>query len=306
MVFEFITKYFTFLVNCRWYNTTIQTEGVTTLNDSKIIEALCLATPYIHKVLKGEAIVAVADKQKDTVECYLAGRKVDSGYRNGQKVNPGDNNVYTAFRGKNADVYIDKSVYGVPIKAFAFPVYENSKVVGALAIGLPVENEEKMKGYMETMHSIIESLQDRVHIIASHSEELSATSEEIKAQSEHALADSERTNGITVLIKNISQQTNLLGLNASIEAARAGQHGAGFNIVAQEVRKLSSQTASATDQIDDSLVSIKRNIESLKTSMGQISEASSEQAHLVQDFSDIIDELNNLSTEMSAFLKDAL
>ena len=168
------------------------------------------------------------------------------------------------------------------------------------------ENEEKMKGYMETMHGIIASLQDRVHIIASHSEELSATSEEIKVQSEHALADSERTNGITVLIKNISQQTNLLGLNASIEAARAGQHGAGFNIVAQEVRKLSSQTASATDQIDDSLMSIKRNIESLKTSMGQISEASSEQAHLVQDFSDIIDELNQLSTEMSTFLKKAL
>ncbi|OZI13029.1 chemotaxis protein [Bacillaceae bacterium SAS-127] len=257
-------------------------------------------------VLKGEAIVAIADKEKDTVERYLPGRNVDSGYRDGEKVNPGDNNVYTAFRGQNADVYIDQSVYGVAIKAYAFPVYENNKVVGALAIGLPVETEEKLQEYMQSMQDIISSLQDRLHIVASHSEELSATSEEIKIQSQHALEDSNRTNTITELIKNISQQTNLLGLNASIEAARAGQHGAGFSIVAQEVRKLSLQTSGATDQIDESLLSIKQNIENLKTSMGQIAEASNEQAHLVQDFSDIIDNLNDLSTEMNVFMKQIL
>lgn len=277
-----------------------------TSTSSKTIEALCIAAPYIHKALRGEAIVAVADKKLDTVERYLAGRNVDSGYHDGDRVNPGDNNVYTAFRGQNADVYIDGSVYGVPIKAFAFPVYEGRTVVGALAIGLPVQNEEKLKGYMASMQDIIDSLQDRVHIIASHSEELSATSEEIRIQSQHTLEDSERTTAITDLIKNISQQTNLLGLNASIEAARAGQHGAGFNIVAQEVRKLSSQTAGATNKIDDSLLSIKTNVESLRSSMDQIAAASGEQATLVQDFSDIIEQLNDLSVEITSFMKQVL
>lgn len=274
------------------------TETISTL------DALCIAVPYIHKVLKGEAIVAVADKKKDTVERYLPGRRVDSGYRDGERVNPGDNNVYIAFSGKNADVYIDRSVYGVPIKAFAFPILEGREVVGALAIGLPVENEEQLKEYMDTMKGIIDSLQDRVHIIAAHSEELSATSEEISEQSEHALKDSEKTNEITSLIKSISQQTNLLGLNAAIEAARAGQHGAGFSIVAQEVRKLSLQTAGATGQIEDSLSNIKHNMENLKTNMGQIADASNEQATLVQDFSDIIERLNTLSAEMNDFLQE--
>lgn len=274
--------------------------------NATILDALCLATPYIHMTLKGEAIVAVVDKKSEIVLRYMAGRNVDSGYRDGEKVNPNDNNVYTAFRGQNADVHIDRKVYGIAINAFAFPIYEGSSVVGALAIGLPVENEEKLNEYMTSMQEIINSLQDRVHTIASHSEELSATSEEIRVQSEHALKDSERTNEITVLIKNISQQTNLLGLNASIEAARAGQHGAGFNIVAQEVRKLSSETSKATDQIDQSLVSIKHNIESLKTSMTQIAEASNEQAHLVQDFSEIIEDLNQLTGQIQGFLKETL
>ena len=115
-----------------------------------IVQALCEAVPYIHKILKGEAIVAVADKQTETVVKYLAGTRVDSGYVDGQRVNPNDDNVYIAFRGQNADVIIPKSVYGVEIKAFSFPIYEGAKVVGALAIGLPIDNEQELKRYMET------------------------------------------------------------------------------------------------------------------------------------------------------------
>lgn len=108
------------------------------------------------------------------------------------------------------------------------------------------------------------------------------------------------------MIKSISRQTNLLGLNASIEAARAGQHGAGFNIVAQEVRKLSSETATATDNIESSLSSINYNLENLKQNMGQINSATNEQAQLVQDFSEIIEELSALSVEMKTFMTQSL
>ncbi|MGE8001377.1 methyl-accepting chemotaxis protein [Lysinibacillus sp. NPDC093190] len=104
----------------------------------------------------------------------------------------------------------------------------------------------------------------------------------------------------------MSRQTNLLGLNASIEAARAGQHGAGFNIVAQEVRKLSFETSSATENIEASLRNINRNLDNLKQNMGQINDATNEQAQLVQDFSEIIEELTVLSREMKGFMHDAL
>ena len=54
----------------------------------KIIEALALATPYIHLALKQEAIVAVVEKESETVVKYLAGKRVDSGYHDGQKLMP--------------------------------------------------------------------------------------------------------------------------------------------------------------------------------------------------------------------------
>lgn len=272
----------------------------------KILEALTLTMPYIHSAMKGESMIGLVDKESESIIAYLPGKRIDSGYKIGQKILPGDVILHLPLKGKSTDAPVPKEFYGVEFNAFSFPVRENGQIVGALAFGIPIDHSLQMEKYIVTMNNIIQNLQDKVHTIASHSKELAATSEEINKQTQFALEDAEKTNGITDLIKNISRQTNLLGLNASIEAARAGQHGAGFHIVAQEVRKLSTETTTATDNIETSLRSIKHNLENLKQNMTQINGATNEQAQLVQDFSEIIDELNTLSIEMKGFMSNVM
>lgn len=271
-----------------------------------IIEALSASLPYIHLAMKGESMIGLVDKESESIIAYLPGKRIDSGYKIGQKILPGDAILHLPLKGKSTDEPVPKEFYGVEFNAFSFPVRENGQIVGALAFGIPIDDSLQMEKYIVTMNDIIQNLQDKLHTIASHSEELAATSEEINKQTQFALEDAEKTNGITDLIKNISRQTNLLGLNASIEAARAGQHGAGFNIVAQEVRKLSTETTTATENIESSLRSINHNLESLKQNMTQINGATNEQAQLVQDFSEIIDELSTLSIEMKGFMTKVL
>jgi len=268
------------------------------------IQSFANMAEYIHLALKKEAVLVVVDKETKVVLKYLTGTNLDIGYVEGDKIKDDDVNVHTALNGKNSDIYLDASVYGMPINAYAFPIRENGQVVGALGFGKPLDKEKRLEGYIETVRDIVLSLQEQTHTIAAHSEELAATSNEIRIQSEKALEDSKQTNEITSFIKGISRQTNLLGLNASIEAARAGQHGAGFNIVAQEVRKLSDQTDESTKKIETSLESVKNSLTGLLENMNNISDASDEEAKLAQEMSNAIEALNETTRQLSKFMKE--
>ncbi|MEN9984508.1 MAG: hypothetical protein RI925_10 [Pseudomonadota bacterium] len=104
---------------------------------------------------------------------------------------------------------------------------------------------------------------DTIHRIA---ESVSAAARQIGALNERAGLIS----NIASVIKDIAGQTNLLALNAAIEAARAGEQGRGFAVVADEVRKLAERTASATGEIEQMIAGIQSDTGSAFDTMVQI------------------------------------
>lgn len=145
----------------------------------------------------------------------------------------------------------------------------------------------------------LENLTGFIQELAAASEEQAGTTLILATTAQQANLKAANTEEILGFIRNIAESTKLLGLNAAIEAARAGEHGKGFNVVANEVRKLADSSAQSVNKVKDVIKEIQNSNTETEKQAGLIAESTDKMSQALQEMVSQVEELNGIAEQLT-------
>ena len=259
-------------------------------------KSLIDSLPIITRLIDGDYAISITSKN----ECIynVEGKKVKP------PLNIGIINDVQALSGLNDTIrsrkvlnrVLTKEIEGKDLRITIIPIYsKEDKIIGTFGIARSTEDITEIKN---ASHELMSSLQETSSSVSEVANNALIFSKEIKNavdKTKEATLSIEDSRNTIELIKNISKQSKLLGLNASIESARAGENGKGFAVVASEIKKLAEISSISSQKISQTLFDMNKKIEEISNLIQYLGEKTVEQADIAESLAITIESISKSS-----------
>ncbi len=270
-------------------------------NKYTILEAMMELAPYIQSLFPLECTIAVTDTEKFLFCLNSKDLVLDN---TGQAI-PEKSGIRRAIQtGSVQNTVLPTEVYGVPFRSVVVPVKNNQgMIVGCLAFGTSLQNQETLEEVVHTFANTSEEVLASTEEIAASAQELAEHMNEIDVLSKDMEGMVGETDELLNMIKKVAGNANLLGLNASIEAARAGNAGSGFSVVATEIRKMADNSATSAEDIKALIDNMKNKMDNIIERVPAVLDNSQQQAAAIEEIASSIQHLHKYIDDIEAIAK---
>lgn len=264
----------------------------------KLEHAIAVA-PELQEWYEQAVSVFVIDKERVLVTSFHP--DLDIGVRQGDSMEQyKQSGAYKALHsGERVVVRVnDQTRFKIPYVSIAAPIRDEGLVIGAMSVVISTEQFDSLVSMGEQLLEITESVYASAQNVSAESEEVAANAKSMDNSTGQVHQNIEHMAEVLKGIKRISSKCKILGINASIEAARAAEHGRGFRIVADEVRKLADTTNTATTVIENDIKRVMESIDLFIDSINQQSIISEQQAVEIAELTMSLKNISNLAQNL--------
>lgn len=228
------------------------------ISDEEIINSFCDVIPYLKDMFEEDVSFAMTDTEKYLLS--VNGRELVFQIREGDPIPEGGAVKEALKTGNSVMKNVSGEVYGIPFRSYAIPLKHERQTVGVFVLGKSFARKEQVLTIAQKVASAIHETSDAMGDLVEGIKSVEQKNLVLLDNMKQASKKTDETNKIVSFIQNISTQTYLLGVNASIDAARAGIYGKGFEVVAQEIGRLSQTIKESISQVDDILDYLTKSI----------------------------------------------